>query len=157
MAKFMSKFASVTLLSLLVSACGTKVVSYDTKSVPLVGEAKKEYVLSGDFLFDFNKSNLSEMGKQTLSKIADELKANNVKSATVIGYTDRLGSDAYNLRLSQARANAAKQYLISQNVGANITAVGRGKADQIEACEGVTGQALKDCLKPNRRVVISTK
>lgn len=156
MTKFMSKALSAVLFSLFLTACGTKVVGYDVKSVP-VSEAKKEYVLSGDFLFDFNKSNLSESGKLTLSKIADELKANDVKSLTITGYTDRLGSAAYNQRLSQARANAAKQYLQSQNVQATMVAIGKGKADQIEACEGYTGKALQDCLKPNRRVVITTK
>lgn len=114
----------------------------------------KEYVLSGDFLFDFDKSNLSAQGKSTLTRIAKEIKASGASKVTVTGYTDRLGAADYNLKLSQARANTAKAYLQAQGVKANIKAVGRGKANQVKACNGVHGQALKDCLKPNRRVVI---
>lgn len=114
----------------------------------------KEYVLSGDFLFDFDKSNLSNQGKSTLNQIAKEIKAAGASRVTVTGYTDRLGSPEYNAKLSQARANTAKSYLQAQGVKANIKAVGRGEANQVKACKGVQGQALKDCLKPNRRVVI---
>lgn len=61
------------------------------------------------------------------------------------------------MKLSQERANTAKDYLQSQGVKANIKAVGRGKANQVKACNGVVGQKLKDCLKPNRRVVIKAE
>ncbi|MBF0784062.1 OmpA family protein [Muribacter muris] len=114
----------------------------------------KEYVLSGDFLFDFDKSNLSAKGKSTLNNIAKDLKAAGMTKVTITGYTDRLGSAAYNLKLSQARANTAKAYLQAQGVKANIKAIGRGKANQVKACKHESGQALKGCLKPNRRVVI---
>lgn len=117
-------------------------------------QAAKEYVLSGDFLFDFDKSNLSAKGKSTLNQIAKEIKASGATKVSIAGYTDRLGSAAYNLKLSQARANTAKAYLQAQGVKANIKAFGRGKANQVKACNNVQGQALKDCLKPNRRVVI---
>lgn len=117
-------------------------------------QAAKEYVLSGDFLFDFDKSNLSAKGKSTLNQIAKEIKASGASKISIAGYTDRLGSAAYNLKLSQARANTAKAYLHAQGVKANIKAFGRGKANQVKACNHVQGQALKDCLKPNRRVVI---
>lgn len=124
-------------------------------AMPAPAPAKaKEYVLSGDFLFDFDKSNLSAKGKSTLNRIASEIKANGARHVTITGYTDRLGAADYNLKLSQARANTAKAYLQGQGVKANIKAVGRGKENQVKACKGVQGQALKDCLKPNRRVVI---
>lgn len=121
---------------------------------PAPKKAAKEYVLSGDFLFDFDKSNLSAKGKSTLNQIAKEIKASGATKISIAGYTDRLGSASYNLKLSQARANTAKAYLQGQGVKANIKAFGRGKANQVKACNNVHGQALKDCLKPNRRVVI---
>ncbi|MEG9490627.1 OmpA family protein [Mannheimia indoligenes] len=123
-------------------------------SEPVAPAPAKEYVLSGDFLFDFDKSTLTAKGKSTLNNIAREIKANGVKRLTVTGYTDRLGDAAYNQKLSEQRANTAKSYLQAQGVKANIKAIGKGKANQVKACKGETGQALKDCLKPNRRVVI---
>lgn len=123
------------------------------KEAPVTAPAK-EFTLSGDFLFDFDKSVLSAQGKSTLNGIAKEIKDTGAKNVTVTGYTDRLGSATYNQKLSQARANTTKAYLQSQGVSANIKAVGRGAANQVKACKGETGQALKDCLKPNRRVHI---
>lgn len=133
-------------------------VAQPAPAAPAAAPAKaKQYVLSGDFLFDFDKSNLTAQGKATLNRIAQEIKASGASKVTVLGYTDRLGSAEYNLKLSQARANSAKSYLQAQGVQANIKAQGRGKANQVKACNGVNGQALKDCLKPNRRVVINAQ
>ncbi|MBE2894938.1 OmpA family protein, partial [Spirabiliibacterium falconis] len=81
-----------------------------------------------------------------------------ITAVTVDGYTDRLGSESYNLKLSQRRADAVKAYMANLGFPAqNISTHGFGKADQVVACDGESGQALKDCLRPNRRVVISAK
>ncbi|TNH06500.1 OmpA family protein [Testudinibacter sp. TR-2022] len=115
-----------------------------------------QYELSGDFLFDFNSATLSAKGKSVIDEVARGLTESGSKSVTVDGYTDRLGSDSYNQALSQQRADAVKAYLVSKGFAADqVTAVGRGKADQVVACETEQGQALRDCLRPNRRVVIS--
>lgn len=163
MMKNILKLSTVSAATLLLAGCFTaKSINYDAPA-PAVEPAPapvaapvpaKEFVLSGDFLFDFDKSTLTAKGKSVLNNVAKEIKANDAKRVTITGYTDRLGSAQYNMKLSQARANTAKSYLQAQGVKANIKAVGRGKANQVKACNGVTGQALKDCLKPNRRVVI---
>ncbi|TCV83328.1 OmpA family protein [Testudinibacter aquarius] len=115
-----------------------------------------QYELSGDFLFDFDSATLSAKGKSTIDEVARGLNVSGSKALTVDGYTDRLGSDSYNQRLSQQRAEAVKAYLVSKGFAASaVTAVGHGKADQVVACEAEQGQALRDCLRPNRRVVIS--
>lgn len=86
------------------------------------------------------------------------LKEQNINTVVVDGYTDRLGAESYNMGLSQRRADAVKAYFVSNGFASNqITAIGHGKADQLVACETEKGQALKDCLRPNRRVIISTK
>lgn len=162
MVKNILKLGTASVATLLLAGCFTaKSINYDAPApekptVPAVQPAvpAKEFVLSGDFLFDFDKSNLTAKGKSVLNNVAKEIKENGAKNVTVTGYTDRLGSAQYNLKLSQARANTAKAYLQAQGVKANIKAIGRGKANQVKACKGVSGQALKDCLKPNRRVVI---
>lgn len=165
MIKNVVKLATVVSATALLAGCFTASSPNYAAQLPVAQPAPempapkapakaKEYVLSGDFLFDFDKSNLSNQGKTTLNRIAQEIKASGAKNVSIVGYTDRLGSADYNLKLSQARANTAKAYLQGQGVSANIKASGRGKANQVKACNGVQGQALKDCLKPNRRVVI---
>ena len=112
--------------------------------------------LSGDFLFDFNKDTLTAQGKQVVDSVASQLKSTGAKDVKVAGYTDRLGSDAYNLNLSQRRADRVKARLIEDGVNTQITAVGYGKNPQVKACDGIPhGKALKDCLRPNRRVEIT--
>lgn len=113
------------------------------------------FSLEGDFLFDFDKDILTAKGKEVIDNVADQLKASRAEYVKVEGHTDRLGSVEYNLDLSQRRANMVKARLIEQGVNASIDAVGLGKAHQVKACDNESGQALKDCLRPNRRVEIS--
>ncbi len=122
----------------------------------------KTYTLGADALFAFDRSSLSDMngeGRAKLDKLAEDINAQgDIGFVTVYGYTDRLGSAAYNQRLSQQRANTVKAYLVDKGVPAEkVTAIGRGKADQVEPCPGITGKALRDCLQPNRRIVVEVK
>lgn len=122
----------------------------------------KTYTLGADALFAFDRSSLSDMngeGRAKLDRLAEDINAQgDIESVTVYGYTDRLGSVPYNQRLSQQRANTVKAYLVDKGVPAEkVTAIGRGKADQVEPCPGITGKALRDCLQPNRRIVVEVK
>ncbi len=113
--------------------------------------------ISADFLFDFDSAKLAPGAPAAInSKVVEVLdKASNVEVLKVIGYTDRLGSDAYNLSLSMRRAMAVKNYLISQGIPAEaIAAEGRGSTDPKVFCDQRDRKALIACLKPNRRVVI---
>ena len=71
---------------------------------------------------------------------------------------DRIGTDEYNRKLSQRRAETVKAYLESQRLDARrVEAVGRGKSDPVttrEDCKGFRGQRLIKCLAPDRRVEI---
>ncbi|TCJ97892.1 SmpA/OmlA family protein [Volucribacter psittacicida] len=116
------------------------------------------YEFSGDFLFDFNATQLSPKGREHLAQVAEKLKAQKVNHIRVAGYTDRLGSESYNLALSQQRAEAVKQYLVTLGISSNkISSIGYGKSEQVKSCEGETGKELKNCLAPNRRVVITAE
>lgn len=109
--------------------------------------------IDGDFLFDFDSANLTQNGRTVIAELAGKLIEMKADQVRVEGHTDRMGSEEYNLNLSQRRAENVSAELQSLGVTANITAVGLGKAHQVKHCEG-NGQAAKDCLKPNRRVEV---
>jgi len=116
--------------------------------------------LSADALFAFDRSSPTDLlpkGRAELDQLARQIGDDRyaVRSLTVIGHTDRLGSASYNQRLSQARADTVKAYLQQHGVTVPIAAEGRGSQQQVAACEGVTPRAaLIDCLQPNRRVEV---
>jgi OOP family OmpA-OmpF porin len=80
-----------------------------------------------------------------------------VGNVTITGYTDRLGSDKYNQKLSEQRAHAVKQYLVGKGVAAErLNAVGKGEANPLVACDDKKQKRadLIKCLEPNRRVEV---
>jgi OOP family OmpA-OmpF porin len=96
------------------------------------------------------------MPQPKLDEIASTLNANpQIGAITVTGHTDRLGSDQYNQRLSQRRADAVKKYLVSKGVATNrVNAVGKGEKEPVVQCNEKARPALIKCLEPNRRVVV---
>jgi len=127
---------------------------------PVAPKAVEESVtLSVETLFDFDKASLRSEGKEKLDDLASKLRAINVETIIDIGYADRIGSKAYNLKLSQRRAETVKAYLVSKGVPANrILAKGKGEANPVTKpgeCRGhkVTRKLIK-CLQPDRRVEI---
>lgn len=114
------------------------------------------FSLEDDFLFDFDKSTLSVEGMKAVDNIAKQLIYVRAKNVKVSGHTDPLGSVEYNLKLSKERAEQVKARLIEQGVKADIEVIGYGKAYQVKSCPNITGQALKACLKENRRVEVSS-
>ena len=108
-------------------------------------------------LFGFDKANLRDEGKAALNDAAAKIKANpEIKAVIVTGHTDRIGSDAYNQKLSDRRANQVKDYLASQGVDPSIIdAVGKGESEPVVQCTGNKAtKKLISCLQPNRRVEI---
>ena len=76
---------------------------------------------------------------------------------TVIGYTDRLGSDDYNDKLSEARAKTVQAYLESLGVkSATAVAQGKGKRDPVskDCSTSASREPQIVCLQPDRRVTI---
>lgn len=123
---------------------------------------KQTLNLSTDVLFVFNRGGLGDItseGKVPLDAFADKIikNGNNTRIA-ISGYTDYLGSEAYNLQLSQLRAASIGQYLVNRGVTAkNILTNGFGEANPVVVCNNKSKrQALVKCLAPNRRVSIET-
>ena len=115
-------------------------------------------VLSADALFAFDKGDLAHMnaqGKAKLDDVAAKLgRLERLDQVRIIGHTDYLGSDSYNMRLSQQRAETVRNYLISRGVPANVLyAYGAGKTQPVKQCDNRGNRAeLIACLQPNRRV-----
>ena len=102
-----------------------------------------------DVKFDFDKSVVKKRYLPEVQKVADFLKVHNGSVAVVEGHTDSIGTDDYNQRLSERRANAVRQVLIDKfGVPASrISAVGYGEARPIDTNDTAQGRAQ------NRRVV----
>jgi outer membrane protein OmpA-like peptidoglycan-associated protein/opacity protein-like surface antigen len=118
----------------------------DSIQIQLMLERKKNLVLTG-VTFDFNKSRLTLDARKVLDFVAQSVKAHPEAKIEVGGYTDSVGSAAYNQRLSLARARAVRIYLIEQGVPADqLTAVGYGESSPVASNTTEEGRAQ------NRRV-----
>lgn len=119
----------------------------------------KTFSLNSDVTFAFGKANLKPQAQATLDSVYGEI--SQVKSAkvAVAGYTDRIGSDAFNVKLSQERADSVANYFVAKGVAADaISATGYGEANPVTGatCDQVKGRkALIACLAPDRRVEIA--
>jgi OOP family OmpA-OmpF porin len=115
--------------------------------------------VSAEKLFGFDKSALKAEGKAALDDAAAKITANpSIELVLVTGHTDKIGTDKYNQKLSERRANQVKAYLVSKGVATErLHAVGKGESEPVVECKGVKGKKLIECLQPNRRVVISAE
>lgn len=111
---------------------------------------------SGDALFDFDKAVLRPEGKAMLDDLARVLQGAKYEVILAIGHTDRIGTQAYNQKLSVRRAEAVKKYLVDKGIEPNrIYAEGKGETQPVTKpgdCKGKRGKALIACLQPDRRV-----
>jgi len=115
----------------------------------------ERYTLSATELFAFDSAEL-HMPQPRLDEIATALNGNaQVSNVMIIGYTDRLGSENYNMELSQRRADAVKGYLGNKGVaGTRMVAEGKGEAQPVVQCSDTKRSDLIQCLEPNRRVEV---
>lgn len=115
---------------------------------------------SADSLFAFDKATLKPTGQQELDQFAAKLSGANFDVITVTGHTDRIGSHAYNQKLSERRAETVKSYLVSRAGIApdKIAAKGVDGSDPVTKsgeCQGKKAtKALIACLQPDRRVEV---
>ncbi|MBR7798684.1 OmpA family protein [Undibacterium fentianense] len=115
----------------------------------------EKYTLSATELFAFDSAVLAA-AQPKLDEISKSLKDSpSVNNVTISGFTDRLGSDKYNLKLSEKRANAVRDYLINSGIAASrLNAVGKGESNPVVTCTNKKRVDLIKCLEPNRRVEI---
>lgn len=127
-------------------------------AAPMPAPAVQKVTLDADTLFDFNKSVLRPAGRTALDEFVAKARAIDPETIVAIGHADRLGSEAYNQRLSERRVEAVKVYLVSQGIEANrIRTEGRGETQPVTKageCLGRKSAKVIACLQPDRRVEI---
>jgi len=113
--------------------------------------------IQAETLFDFDKASINGKNNQALDEVAAKIKEHNdIEFILVTGHTDKVGTDAYNQKLSERRTDAVKKYLASHGIkDVRIKSVGKGESEPVVDCAGVKGsKKLIECLAPNRRVVV---
>jgi len=114
--------------------------------------------LDADTLFDFDKAVLRPAGIQALDEFLEKAKGINPEVIIAVGHADRFGSEAYNQTLSEKRAAAVKNYMVSKGIDANrIHAEGKGESQPVtkaDECKGAKSAKVIACLQPDRRVEI---
>lgn len=100
-------------------------------------------------LFDVNKSDLKAAAMTNIQNLAKSLKDNPETNVLIIGHTDNTGSDDYNARLSERRAEAVKTFAMNQGVaGSRLNTQGKGEN------EPIADNSTEDGRSKNRRVEI---
>jgi OOP family OmpA-OmpF porin len=118
---------------------------------------------SAESLFGFDQSTIRPEGKTALDAFARELAGTQFEVIVVEGHADRIGSEAYNQKLSLERADAVKAYLVASGGfdAGKITTAGLGETSPTtkpEDCRASLGMtALRSCLQPDRRVDVEVK
>nr|WP_187364159.1 OmpA family protein [Massilia genomosp. 1] len=115
----------------------------------------EKVTLAATELFAFSSASLNLI-QTRLDEIAAALTADpSITDVDITGYADRLGSEKYNLTLSERRANALRDYLVAKGIdGARLKAYGKGEANPVVSCNDKRRADLIKCLEPNRRVEV---
>lgn len=119
----------------------------------------QKVTIPADALFEFDKAVITPAGTQALDDFVAQVKGVQLEVVLARGHADRIGSDAYNQTLSEKRANAVKDFLVSRGIDANRVYVeGKGESEpKTTDCtklgaENGRNRKLVECLAPDRRV-----
>ena len=119
---------------------------------PAPSSVRQSIVIQADALFDFDKSVVRPDGKKSIDEALAKMGGVDLEMVIATGHTDSIGTDAYNQRLSERRAAAVKDYLVSKGIpAAKITTIGKGESQPVATNK--TGEGRQK----NRRVDIEFK
>jgi len=119
---------------------------------PAPSSVRQSIVIQADALFDFDKSVVRPDGKKSIDEALAKLKGVDLEMVIATGHTDSVGSDAYNQKLSERRAAAVKDYLVSKGIPASkVTTIGKGESQPVATNKTAEGR------QKNRRVDIEFK
>jgi outer membrane protein OmpA-like peptidoglycan-associated protein len=119
----------------------------------------REYALETDALFEFGKAEIRASGYNAIESLVQRLLQDfsSVERIRVVGYTDPIGSAAFNKKLSQQRADVVARQIASRNIPIErgIHAEGRGPIELVKTgCGNTPTPENKICHAPNRRVMV---
>ena len=119
---------------------------------PAPASVKQAIVIQADALFDFDKSVVRPDGKKRIDEALAKLQGVDLEMVIATGHTDSVGTDAYNQKLSERRAAAVKEYLVSKGIpAAKVTTIGKGESQPVATNKTAEGR------QKNRRVDIEFK
>lgn len=138
-----------------VEDTGGKVQNLDIKETPT--EVRIE--LAADVLFDFDKADLLPKAQQTLETAAQVIRDRAKGEVRIDGYTDAKGSDSYNQKLSERRAEAVKAWFVNQGKIQNVQFVtqGLGAKNPVAPNTKPDGSDNPAGRQKNRRVEITIR
>ena len=124
---------------------------------PKAAAPKPEKVTTASTVnFDFDRYVIRPDARTKLDDMVGKLRNVTLEVVIAVGHADRLGGDAYNMKLSVRRADSVKAYLVSKGVAASrVYTEGKGERQPVKECKGNTkNKDLIACLEPNRRTEI---
>lgn len=125
-------------------------VAMSQESAKIIEANHVKYVAFEKIYFDFNKSTIKEESKLSLNKLVKILNEDKAINININAHTDNKGPDAYNLTLSEKRAQSTKQYLIEQGINAKrLKAKGFGESQSLSNCKA---NCTTEQLEMDRRV-----
>lgn len=153
--------------------CGDRAAATPEQAPQMETVEQNDTVSFGsNFLFGFDKDKLRPEAIETLNQLVARVNGTNVQAVRVEGHTDFMGTEQYNQALSERRATAVANYLVSQGVPAErVSAVGLGEsqARMTESCQAEVAKlgnrvsrakkraALIACIEPDRRVDVQIR
>lgn len=145
--------------------CGYTVQHEEVRIVPQPAYkpvvVTKKHTFKQETLFDFDKAALKEGGKKTISDMLQQASEGNsqIKQIVVVGHTDAMGSEQYNQKLSEKRANTVANYISQLGFSPTIIqAVGMGEQEASTEKECMKNKKRAEriaCMSPDRKVDIN--
>lgn len=128
---------------------GSQLLTFPLPSEPVAGPPLMRF---DDVLFDFDRSALRPEADAILAPVLEMLQNDPSLSVDIEGHADWMGSDAYNIRLSQRRAQAVVDWLVARGIARErLVAVGKGEREPIASNETAEGRQLNRRVEVRRR------